>query len=433
MRLPGRHTPIFLTVLACIAGAAPARGASQAHPCGKQISAATSTNTLPATIRARVDRGIERASALFRFHRTDEGLATLDALVALLDGPRGERLQDSQRQELTKSIRALRSCVASTEPAPLATITIRAFAEDGSPDGNAGAPAGEGVYVDVEGIRVGRTGTDGTIQASVPSGTVGIRVTDYPSSVGWHEVSLSPGEFATVSVVLAEGKEPSEDSDLLLEEAPDDILSSNGASLTLALVQDFAPVAIESIDSIELSDGAGDAGEYLEQFFTVAGGVMHATDPAAVYRRIAGRSRIGRPLSLAVSATDTEGRSHDGSVSFYLGQFKLAVTLAAPPSNPTLPISNIPVRVSVVGSDIAVRRVSDANGRFEIESLPDATLAFDAHTVAAGMHYYANATLTMCADRSVTVPMLNVKDLIAGTRELTIEAGPVACPPVSRR
>jgi hypothetical protein len=380
-----------------------------------------------------VDRRIERASALFRFHRTDEGLATLDALVALIDGPRGERLQDSKRKELTKSIGALRSCLASAEPAPLATITIHAFAEDGSPEGNPGTPAGEGVYVDVEGIRIGRTGPDGTLQAAVPSGTVRVSAIEYPSSIGGHEVTLSPGESASVRLVLAEGKEPTEDSDLLIPEAPDEILPANATSLTLAFEQDNAPVAIESIDSIELSDGSGDAGDDLEQFFKVAGAVMHTTDPAAVYRRIAGRSRIGRPLWLAVSATDTEGRSHYGGVSFYLGQFTLSVTLAAPPSNPALPISNIPVRVSVVGSDIAMRRVSDANGRFEIESLPDATLAFDAHTVAAGIHYYANATLTMCADRSVTVPMLNVKDLVAGVPALTITGGPVACPPVPRR
>jgi hypothetical protein len=423
-----------LAMLACLAGAATAGAASEAPGCKKEISVATSRmNGLPATIRARVDRGVGKASALFRFHRSDDALARLDALVGLLEGPRGERLQDVARTELTKSIHALRSCLASTEPAPLVAILIRVFSDDGTPQGGRGTPAGEGVYLDVEGIPIGSTARDGTLQANVPSGTIHIRATEYPSSMGQEVVTLSPDASPTVSVVLAEGKEPSEDSDLVLEEAPDDILPANAMSLTLKFVQDDGPVRIKSIEEIALSDAPGDLGESLEQFFVVADGVMHARDPAAVYQRIAGQSRIGRQLSIVAAAIDSEGRAHYGNVHFQIGQFKLAVMLAPPPSNPALPVSNITVRVSVVGTDAAMRRVSDAHGRFEIESLPDATLVFDAHTVASGIHYYTNAMLTVCTDRSVTLLMLNVKDLVAGIPELIIDAGPPACPPVARR
>jgi hypothetical protein len=40
--------------------------------------------------------------------------------------------------------------------------------------------------------------------------------------------------------------------------------------------------------------------------------------------------------------------------------------------------------------------------------------------------------VTMCADRLVTVPMLNVKDLVAGTSELLIDPSSPPCPPVPR-
>ena len=106
--------------------------------------------------------------------------------------------------------------------------------------------------------------------------------------------------------------------------------------------------------------------------------------------------------------------------------------LAAPPSNPGLAVSNIPVTISVVGTDVAVRRTSDASGRFELEFLPDATIAFEAHTVVSGIHYYADTTLTMCADRTVSVHMRNVKYLVAGPPGLMIESTPRACPPVPR-
>jgi hypothetical protein len=423
-----------LAMFACLGAAASARAAIDTPLCQKEIAAATSKlNDVPYGIRTRMERAVGKASALVRFHRIDEGLAKLDAIVTLLDGPRGERLPDSTRTELTTSIHALRRCLASAGPPPLATITIQVFEEDGSPEGNPGRRAEAGVYVDVEGIRIGRTGADGTVQASVPSGTIRITAIEYPSSIGGDVVELSPGESATSSVVLADSKEPGEDSDLLLEEAPDDILSADATSLTLSFVQDDAPVAIDRIEGIELSETHGNTFEDLQEFFRVARGAIHSTNAAALYSRILKHSRIGRPLSLAVSAIDTEGRFHHGHVSFYLGRFRLAVTLSAPPSNPGLPVANIPVRVSVMGSDVAVRRTSDAGGRFEIDVLPDATVAFDAETVASGVHYYGDATLTMCADRAVTVVMMNVKDRVAGTRPLTIDAGPTACPPVPRQ
>jgi hypothetical protein len=423
-----------IAVLACMACAATARAAPEPPMCAKEISVATSKmNGLPASIGTRVDRGIKNAAALARFHRTDGALSKLHAVVALLDGPRGERLPDRARTELTTSLKALGSCLAVTEAAPLAMVTIRAFVEDGTPDGGSRTPAGEGVYLDVAGVRIGRTGPDGTLHANVPSGTIRISATEYPSSIGHELVTLSPGESQTVSVVMADGKEPSEESDLLLEEAPDGILPAHPATLSMAFVQDDSPVTIERIEAIDVSDVQGDAGENLERFFRVNDGVMHATDAAAVYERIAGHSRIGRPLSLAASAIDTEGRSHYGAFRFQIGRFTLAVRLNAPPSNPVLPVSNIPVRVSVIGSDIAMHRIADADGRFEIESLPDATVEFDAHTTAAGVHYYGQATMTMCADRSVTLVMANVRDLVAGTPRLIVDPGTPACPPVPRR
>ena len=201
----------------------------------------------------------------------------------------------------------------------------------------------------------------------------------------------------------------------------------------MKFIQDDRVVTIEHIDDIELGDAPSDSGEVVEELFTVAGGVIRAADVPAVYERIAQRARIGRSLALVATAVDTEGRTHYGAVRFQLGRFRLAVRLAAPPSSPMLPVANIPVLVSVVGSGIAMTRVSDANGRFEIESLPDATIALDAHTTAANMHYYADASVTVCANRSVTVRMLNVKDLVAGVREVTLDPGSPACPPVPRR
>jgi hypothetical protein len=148
---------------------------------------------------------------------------------------------------------------------------------------------------------------------------------------------------------------------------------------------------------------------------------------------MARHSRIGRPLSIEAMAIDTEGRAHSGVVGFHLGRFKLAVTLAAPPSNPALPVSNIAVRISIIGSDVAMTRVSDANGRFEIESLPDATIDIDAHLATSDNHYYADGLVTLCGDTAATVLMRNVKDIVAGVRGTIIDSRTPPCTAVPRR
>lgn len=401
--------------------------ASQERDCEKPVTVVTSSLTgLPESIRVFVDHRMTKASALWRFHRRDAALTQLDAVTALLGGPRGQRVQDDARTALKQSLDALRRCLAATEPMPLATLTIRAGRDDG-------APVGEGVFLDVEGVAVGRTGPDGTFQSVVPSGKINIEATEYPGLVGRNVVTIAPGGFEIVSVLMVDGKEPREDSDLVLEEAPDDILPANPASLTLKFVQDDVPVQIEQIEGIDVAEARGDTGESIQELFDVRDRAIQAKVPQAAYRRIAEHAGIGRPLWLAVSAIDTEGRAHYGSIPFHIGQFTLDVTLAAPPSNPNLQVSTIPVRISVVGSEVALSRTSDAQGRFHIEALPDATLDFDAHTVASGVHYYADTTLTLCTNQSVTLVMRSVKDLIAGVAPRILDAGTQPCPAIPRR
>ena len=401
--------------------------AAQARDCDKAVGVVASVDGVPKGIRALIDRRVTKASALLRFHRRDDALAQMDAVTALLAGTRGQRIEDGRRAELTKSIAVLRRCLAATEPPPLATLTIRVFQEDTT------HPAGEGVFLNVEGIGLGRTGSDGTFQAMVPSGTVDIEATEYPSSWGAEDVTISPGGSQVASVLMADDKEPSEESDLMLEEAPDDILPANPPSVTLKFVHDEVPVWIDRIESIELADDRYESGENVEEFFGVSDGAIHAKAPSVACRRLMAQAKIGRSLWLAVLATDSEGRIHHGSVPFQIGQFNLNVTLAPPPSNRALPVSNIPVRISVAGSEIVLRRTSDAHGRFQIDGLPDASLNFDAHVVVAGHHYYAERALLLCADRSVTLLMRSVTDVVAGVEPLTLDPGNAPCPNVARR
>jgi len=430
--VPNSRVTIAFVVLACLAGAGTA-AASPAHACEREISATSDIRQVPEAIRTRVSRAVQRASALSRFDRSDEALAKLEALIALLDGPRGERVQDRQRAELTQAIRAMKRCLEARPQQPLTWITIAVFDEPNTPDRSRGDSAGAGVFVEAEGITIGRTGADGTLEAKLPLGVVEVTATKYPSSWGAGMVTVSAGESQTVSIVMAGDKEPSVETDLLLEEAPDGILPANSASITLKFTDDGDPVRIETIESIVISDADGDDNEEVGRSFAVSDGVIIPTDATAVLRILEHRSENGRPVRLSASAVDPDGQTRYGEVKFQTGRYKLTVTLAAPPSNPALRVSNIPVRVSVGGGDVAIARVSDASGHFEIDLLPDATLHIDAHTTASANHYYADASVTLCGNTSATILLRSVTDIVAGVRGAIVDSSASSCAPTPRR
>jgi hypothetical protein len=124
--------------------------------------------------------------------------------------------------------------------------------------------------------------------------------------------------------------------------------------------------------------------------------------------------QFAETVILNVEGQDAAGRTHANEVRFRVGQFKLAVTLSPPPSNPGVPVANVEVFVSVVGTAIRIRAVSDATGHFEIASLPHGTLAFDSETAAEGKYYYGQATMPHSSDGSITLVMRQVSDVVKG-------------------
>ena len=110
----------------------------------------------------------------------------------------------------------------------------------------------------------------------------------------------------------------------------------------------------------------------------------------------------------------TERAMHQGRIEFRVGQWPLSVTLEPPPSNRALPVSKVEVGITLLGAGIAVQRVADAKGRFEIESFPSGPIALDCVTVSEGKYYYGQATLVHSGPRSVTLVLRNVEDVKNG-------------------
>jgi hypothetical protein len=118
----------------------------------------------------------------------------------------------------------------------------------------------------------------------------------------------------------------------------------------------------------------------------------------------------------------SDDEAHDGTFAFRVGQWPLSVTLAAPPSNPALSVSNIEVGISLMGAGVAVQRLSDAQGRFEVAAFPEGMVALECVAVAGGRYYYGDATLVHSGPRSVTLVLRHVEDLKKGVRQLRVNA-----------
>jgi hypothetical protein len=110
---------------------------------------------------------------------------------------------------------------------------------------------------------------------------------------------------------------------------------------------------------------------------------------------------------------------HSGALTV---RVPLSVTLEAPPSNPALPVSNIEVGTSLAGAGMAIQGVSDANGQFEIESLPSGVVDFECVTVFDGGYYYGEGTLVHSGPGSATLILRGVEDVINGVAPLRVGA-----------
>ncbi len=365
----------------------------------------------------------------FRFNRSADALAKIDRAAGAVRGAWGLRLPPDVRKDLSARLAAFRTCIATHQPTPLATITLQAFFY--KPEAaNEREPAGAGVTITVDGVPIGRTDGDSTLTAKVPSGPVHVAATISPA---WGEafIDLTPGDTAKAIIVLDPDKEAGETSDLMLAEAVDDIIPATTKTFTFKFMRNGAPVPISEISyvAIEFPDGGT---EYLSERFTPGSDGIVAKDPSALFASIA--RHLTETITLRVEAGDTAGGSHAGTVGFRVGQSRLSLILAPPPSNPTMPVSNVAVAVSVVGGGVAIERRSDARGRVTIESVPHGVIALDCVTTVDGRHYYGQATVQHARPQSITLVLRHARDVenhVAAASPSTPAASPARAGPSS--
>jgi hypothetical protein len=360
---------------------------------------------------------VARALTLFRFQRQQDALRELDAARAIVRSPWRWRVPSDMRGELTSSLDALRNCLARTKPPRLATLTVRVLGYDRERGETLRPQAGARLHVD--GILVGRTGRDGTFTARVPSGPIEVHAEIPINQASFAGIDLAPGESGSLEIGLSDGKEVDEHTTLVFAEAVDDIVPVGARSLTLKFMQDGRRAPVTSIDAVDVETLKGDFRTDLTEHFSVVRGEIVAVNPARVFEAL--RPQFGETIVLQVQAMSASDEMHYGRIAFRVGQWPLSVRLEAPPSNGKLSIANIEVGISMLGAGIAVQRISDANGRLEVASLPEGTVAFECVAVSGGKYYYGDATLTHSGPRSITLVLRNVEDLKNGVAPLRVD------------
>jgi hypothetical protein len=305
---------------------------------------------------------------------------------------------------------------------PTGTLTVRTYLSDETAPGGQGLPAGPGVFITIDGQPVGQTAADGTLTVTAQAGERLAAATVPSTSSGEATVTLAAGGSADVSIVLLDSGDVAESTPLVVSEVSGGLLPLASASFTMQFLRNGTRVPIELVEQVELLDVQGNLVFELGDKFEVNDGWMLATDPANFFLWLP----IIEPAILRVHAVDTDGFTHVNTVEFSVGQLALNLTLAAPPSTPTLSVANIDVTVGVVGTAIQLQRTTDADGHIQLPLLPYSTLTLNAEKEAGGDFFYGQSALLLTEDTSATLVMRSLTDIVNGIPPLSVTSGGMA-------
>jgi hypothetical protein len=305
-------------------------------------------------------------------------------------------------------------------PPNTATLIVRTFFPSDIAANGIGGPGPAGVIVSVNGNELGTTQPDGTLSLQVPAGTLEVAAEYRPSNSGQTSVTLVPGETKQVDVVMAEGKELSENSVLTVDQLAASILDRNFTALTLRFLRsDGSTVSLKSLDFVTLEDAQGGTYASVTQFFTLQpNGTLFLNDVNSFRNLLLARS--GKIL-LSVHGDDVDGGVNAGTAEFFVSAYSITGNLAAPPSNPGLNKAGITITGSILNTDLVFTVVSDANGNFKFPLLPAGNFDFASETQQNGQFYYGQGTVVLNANKVLHINMLATEDLINGVAPFTVE------------
>lgn len=425
-RLRSKAALVLLSVAALAAVASTASSSQQApagHSCEAQYDAASlviATEIANNGDQQKLQTKLDNAwRAFWKDKQPAIANGSLDTLGQLLAGNPTRGVGSESKALVAEAVDDFRRCINGEVPVGTATLAISVFRfDETTPDGK-GAPAGEGVYLFVDGKHLASTDGNGQAMVTVPAGLVAVQAIVPSTSIAEASVEAAAGATVPLELVLDDSKEVTSPVQLSVSSVSENVLPAGFDSFSITLLDGGAPRAAVAVSEVTLEDDIGNTLERLTDDFQVD--AMGRLQPVALATVAAAVGRHpGRTLVLRVMAEDALGFTLLGTMPLYLGQHTLNVTLVAPPSNPSLPVAGIQVTYRLMGSDLALVRTSDAAGNLSFGPVPLGNANLDSVTLQSGRYYYGQASFFLTRPSLARVTMTHADDIANGVRRFEL-------------
>ena len=217
-----------------------------------------------------------------------------------------------------------------------------------------------------------------------------------------------------VTIVVDDAKEIYGDSVLRVDQVSLLLLPQKFANLSMRFVTpDEKTVKLQELEDVELFDDSGASLGLITNFFQVGtDGSIAPANFGPLQSMILGQS--GK-LTIAAQGVDSEGVTHLGQVSFYVGRTTVTGTLLPPPSFPALNLASLRVVGRILNTDIVVSTLSSSTGTFAFPDFPAGNLEIFSQTLQNGLNYSGTGQFALSASVNVRVTMLPSPDPAANT------------------
>lgn len=316
---------------------------------------------------------------------------------------------------LGKNVTAATFSVQAESLAPAVTARLEVVARMNEENG--GHPVEAGYAVRLDGVTRGMTDAQGRASIITPLDVSEVTVSSPPNYYGAARLEgLSATEIRTVNVELGDSGEFGAGSMLRMDRLQHLMLPRNIPRIVLRFFQNEKAVASDLVELVELRDPAGGDIKEITGLFTVRSDGSLAADPTAFFQAVGDLN--GKKLLFA-QVLDKQGIPHLQEVPFHVSQRTAQGTLSAPASNPSLPLGGIPIKVSVLNTDISFLTESAANGTFPLPQLPSGNLQIRAETSSGGVSYLGQGTAVVSGNVRIDLKMRGPVDIANNVPPIT--------------
>ena len=367
-------------------------------------------------LTTKLDNAWRKYAALSK-NGPEQAARDVQNALDLLDSNATKQIPPSLVTAIRNAITSFSGCLKATPAPQSGTVTVRTFLLNPSL-GGAGASAGSGVSITVDGEEFARTGTDGTATVRILTGTSTIVAQRYGNQAGSAVVSIDPGQALTVDIVLTEDKEIGERGDVAADEVLDSgVLPQNFQTLTLRLSRDGSTIAVKKIASAELRS-AGESFTISDQFTIGGSGEVRLVSATALRDLVDDRVD---PFEVRLHLVDASGNSFYETVPFAVGRYALDGSVTAS-SVSGLNTGGLYVLAVHSQSGLAFRTTTDASGAFHFTNLPEGQYQVSTEAQQGSVTLHADQPVVLVANGTVTLRLNTFADLVDGATPVTGKA-----------